>query len=395
MNNKPKVSFKQRIIMRIKNSRILYSIYYYLGSFFISLLRIFVKPDDKLILFISYGGKRYDDSPKEISEAMLRDSRFHTYKLCWAFIDPTKHDIDSRIKKIKVDSIDYYMNAIKARVWITNVGVERALKFKGKNTLYLNTWHGTPIKKIGKDVKNSSSTFTSKYESRYDYFCVQGEYDRKVFNRAFNISEDNMILTGLPRNDVLKNYDKNLINNLKRKLDLPLDKKIILYAPTFREFNNYQLQTPIDWNKWNDTLSDEYLIILRAHHATVGSMNIEGMKNFINDFSSYSNLNDLMMISDILISDYSSIFFDYSILDKPMFCFAYDYEDYSSKRGLYFDIRNEIPGGFSSEDELITQIVKMDYESAKKSTEEFRHKYVEAYGEATRKVVDIVYSNIK
>jgi CDP-glycerol glycerophosphotransferase len=78
MNNKPKVSFKQRIIMRIKNSRILYSIYYYLGSFFISLLRIFVKPDDKLILFISYGGKRYDDSPKEISEAMLRDSRFHT-----------------------------------------------------------------------------------------------------------------------------------------------------------------------------------------------------------------------------------------------------------------------------------------------------------------------------
>ena len=171
---------------------------------------------------------------------------------------------------------------------------------------------------------------------------------------------------------MLKNHDKNLSENLKRKFELPLDKKIILYAPTFREFNNYQFQTPIEWNKWNKYLSDEYIIILRAHHAVVGSMNIEGMEHFIYDFSSYSNLNDLMIISDILISDYSSIFFDYSILDKPMFCYAYDYEEYSNKRGLYFDIRNEISGGFSSESELINQIIKMDYESAKKSTGDFR-----------------------
>jgi CDP-glycerol glycerophosphotransferase len=102
-----------------------------------------------------------------------------------------------------------------------------------------------------------------------------------------------------------------------------------------------------------------------------------------------------MIVSDLLISDYSSIFFDYSILGKPMLCYAYDYEEYSKKRGLYFDIRKEIPGGFSSEDELIDQIIKMDYESAKKSTEDFKHKYVEDYGEATRKVVDLVYRNLQ
>jgi CDP-glycerol glycerophosphotransferase len=280
-------------------------------------------------------------------------------------------------------------------VWITNVGVERALNLKGKNTLYINTWHGTPIKKIGKDLKDALFTFTSKHEGKYDYFCVQGEFEKKIYNRAFNIPEANLVLTGLPRNDVLINFDKITPNSIKRKLGLPIDKKIILYAPTFREFNNYQFKTPIDWKKWEHCLSDKYVVVLRVHHAVVGSININNMDEFIYDYSSYPDLNDLMIVSDLLISDYSSIFFDYSILGKPMLCYAYDYEEYSKKRGLYFDIRKEIPGGFSSEDELIDQIIKMDYESAKKSTEDFKHKYVEDYGEATRKVVDLVYRNLQ
>jgi len=394
MNSKSRAAFKGRVIMKIKNSRILYSIYYYLGSFFINLLKIFVIPNDKLILFISYGGKRYDDSPKAITEAILKDHRFNNYKLVWAFIDPNRHNINSRIEKVSVDSFSYYINAIKARVWITNVGVERALNLKGKNTLYINTWHGTPVKKVGKDLKDTLFTFTSKHESKYDYFCIQGEYEKKIYNRAFNIPEANLVLTGLPRNDVLINFDNITLNSIKRKLKLPIDKKIILYAPTFREFKNYQFKTPIDWEKWEHRLSDKYVVVLRVHHAVVGFMNINNMDEFIYNYSSYPDLNDLMIVSDLLISDYSSIFFDYSILGKPMLCYAYDYEEYSKKRGLYFDIRKEIPGGFLSEDELIDQIIKMDYESARISTEDFKNKYIDDYGEATKKVVDLVYRNL-
>jgi CDP-glycerol glycerophosphotransferase len=394
MNSGNKKNLKNRLIMTVKKSKLIYSIYYYLGTVFINLIKLFLIPDDRLILFISYGGKRYDDSPKVITEAMLKDQRFENYKFVWAFLDPSKHNINPRIKKLRVDSFSYYIAAIKSRVWITNVGIERALSFKGKKTLYVNTWHGTPIKKVGRDIIDKPSVFKSKHESHYDYFCVQGDYDKKIYNSAFNIPERNMILTGLPRNDELADIDYNIVSSIKEKLGLPLNKKIILYAPTFREFNNYKFLAPIDWTKWKEHLGNNYVVILRAHHAIVDSMNIKNVAGFVYNFSTYPELNELMIVSDILISDYSSIFFDYSILDKPMFCFTYDYDEYLNKRGLYFDVRDEIPGGSITEEELISLIINLDYNEAKNKTEKFRSKYVEIYGAASKMLLDTIYKNL-
>ena len=121
-------------------------------------------------------------------------------------------------------------------------------------------------------------------------------------------------------------------------------------------------------------------------------MNIQD-NEFVKNMSSYPVLNDLMIISDILISDYSSIFFDFSIMEKPMLHFTYDYEKYSSNRGMYFDIRDLINGS-DNEDGLLKIIKNCDNEIEKQKTVDFRNRYVNYYGNAAQQALDFIYKNI-
>ena len=109
--------------------------------------------------------------------------------------------------------------------------------------------------------------------------------------------------------------------------------------------------------------------------------------------SSYPQLEDLMIVSDILISDYSSIFFDYSIMEKPMFCYAYDYDKYNIERGLYFDIRKELKST-EDEDQLISMIKTLNKEEMVEKTRRFKEKFVDKYGNATQSALDIIYEAI-
>lgn len=136
------MSIKRRLFYIVKYSFVVYSVYYVVGTLFLRLLKFFIKPDDKLILFSSFGGRKFDDSPKTLYELMLKDKRFGDYKLIWAFTNPDEVEL-SEDRKIKCDTLNYYVTALKARVWITNSSIERGLSFKGKNTFYFNTWHGT------------------------------------------------------------------------------------------------------------------------------------------------------------------------------------------------------------------------------------------------------------
>lgn len=198
-------------------------------------------------------------------------------------------------------------------------------------------------------------------------------------------------MTGLPRNDELYDVTEKEIDSLRDKLNIPKNKKVILYAPTFREYsrdkNGCVISPPININEWKEKLSDKYVILFRAHYEI---NNILGIKNndFIKNVSDYNNLNELMKISDILISDYSSIMFDYSILKRPIFSYAYDYDEYLEKRGMYIDIKKELPNGIcETEQELLEQIVDCNFEEQREKTEKFLQKYVETNGNA-RKYID-------
>lgn len=390
------MGLKVRLLHIVKYSKGIYKAYYILGTLALKIVSIFIKTDNNLILFTSFGGRKYDDSPKVLYEEMLKDERFKKYKLVWGFQNPNVHDIPKGIK-INTDTISYFLTALKAKCWITNSSIERGLTFKQKKTFYFNTWHGVPIKKMGTDIAENSSSFKKLGKSDIDVMCAQGAYDRDIFSRVFRIDTEKFLVSGLPRNDILNNYTVDEVLNIKQKLSLPIDKKLILYAPTFREYDKDAnkrcvIEPPINWKNWEKVLGNTYHIMFRAHYEVSKVMNIEN-NAFVSDYSTYENLNELMMVSDILLSDYSSIFFDFSIMHKPMLHYTYDYEEYAKNRGMYFDIRNELHGA-DNEQELLCILTTLDVEEEKKKVDKFKCKYVEEYGNASKQALDCIYRNI-
>lgn len=389
------LSVKEKLITIIKHIRWIYDIYYYGCNFLVKMMGIFVKKEDNLILITSFGGKKYDDSPKVLYEKMIRDSRFDGYNIIWAFHNPEQF-AHLKLNTIKVDTISYFKTALKARCWITNSGIERGLNFKPKSTFYFNTWHGTPIKKMGSDLSKKNESFKGKGRNTVDIMTAQSDFEADVFSRVFGIPANNFLKCGLPRNDKLANYTHEHYKLIKEKLELPKDKKVILYAPTFREYerdaeHNCILKPPMNLDKWQERLGDEYCLLFRAHYEVAKVMNMQD-NVFVKNMSSYESLEDLMIVSDILISDYSSIFFDFSIMDKVMLHFTYDYDKYKEKRGMYFDIREYLPGG-KNEDEIIELLRKLT-DIEKDATRKFREKYINYYGNAADQSLDCIAAHI-
>lgn len=371
----------------VKGNRIIYSIYYYVMSLFVNIIKIFVKTDNKLILFVSYGGRHYSDSPRVIYEAMLKDSRFDEYKLVWAFVRPQEFDLPN---KIKIDTLKYYITALKARCWVTNVMVERALNFEGKNTYYFFTTHGILVKCDGPDLKQYK--FSSKAKMKYDCCLSQSEFEKKIEMRMFGLSEDKIKIVGYPKDDIFVNYTEEYRQVLRKKLNIPDNKKAILYAPTFREDLDLREAFEMNIEKWRNELSDDYVLLYRAH--PVVAANEKKNDEFFHDETGYEVVEDLMIASDILVSDYSGIIFDYCIMHKPIYLWTYDYEEYQERRGLYFDIRKELPGS-GVEAEVIEMIRTHDWSDKLDSVIAFQEKYETVYGNGTTNSLDLINQNIK
>ncbi len=385
---------KLKLTNILKYSKAVYWLYFHIMTAVLNLIKCFCRTDSKLIVFNSFAGRKFDDSPRAIYEAMKVDSRFSDYKLVWAFHQPGKYDVPL---KIKTDGLKYFITILSARVWVTNSTFERGLSFTGKNTLYFNTWHGTPMKRMGKDVIQSGGSFKKKGRNHFDVMMSQGQFETEIFSRAFHIPREKFLEIGLPRNDILANYTEEYRRNIRSKLEIPEGKKCILYCPTYREYDKNKelgvvMAPPMNLLKWEQELGDNHVLLIRAHYEVSKVMNIEE-NSFVRNMTDYPNINDLYIAADILLSDYSSVFFDYSITGKPMLHFCYDYEKYSTMRGLYFDIREKISGS-DNEDDLIRIIENIDKETEQMKTVNFRRQYVSFYGTATNGAVDYIAEKI-
>lgn len=388
---------KKKLISILKYCKPIYSLYYYLGTWFLNLIKVFIKTDDKLILFNSFGGKSFNDSPKALYDAMIKDERFCGYRLVWAFQNPDQFSVPCG-EKIKSDTLNYFITALKARCWITNSSLERGLGFRGKHTYFVNTWHGTPLKKMGSDLKKDNTSFASKNSWNMDLFTTQSEYESEIFTRVFQLKPGICEVLGLPRNDELSKATEQTKQEYRKKLGISEEKRVILYAPTFREYEkNSAMQCvfapPVDFKNWSQSLGEDTVILIRAHYETVQAMNVVCDEQ-IRNVSDYPSINELMIASDILVSDYSSVFFDYSILERPMVCFAYDYDQYASERGMYFDIRSWMDWAESEEE--ILEILKVliygkAYQEAQDKTRKFKKQFVETSGFAVERVLDRIY----
>lgn len=382
--------FRIRIDYVLKHHSRILRVFRVVNSAMMRCWGLFVKTDDKMVLFSALG-RRYNDSPKAIYEYMLQQPRFKGYRLVWALED-LNTDIPGHPIKVKADSMQYFRASLKARYWITSVNIERGLRYKKKSCIYLNTWHGVSLNAVGNGVPGRKDFDFS----HLNFFCYESDWNKRILMQSFKIPEQLMLASGLPRNDVLYHVDKTKVMALKKKMGLPLDKKIILYAPTWRDSNDqgktYSLKPPIHLDKWEERLKDEYVLLFRTHHYTTCLLGVQ-FNDFVRDYSSYPDINDLFMVSDLLISDYSSCITDYSILERPVICFAYDYDTYSKQRGVNIDFGKEMPGGIqSTEDEVLNRILTMDFEKeCLKTREMLKDKFTYIGGHATEICVNAVF----
>lgn len=381
---------KEKNVYFVKHNVVVYALYYCVMSLFLGVLKLFVRKDNHLILFVSYGGRYYNDSPKNIYDGMLGDERYKKYKLVWAFRNPEKYpDIKN---KVKIDTLQYYIIALRSRCWVTNVAIERGLSFKNKNTFYFFTTHTTLPKLTGYDYQESGA-FKPFARPKFDCSCACSEYEAELQPSMFRIPRENVLLSGYPKNDDLLKFGHDDNIRIKRSLGIPECKKIIMYAPTYREGAGSVMDAHVDLYKWRDILGPDFILLFRAHPTMASGCDFNQLKDFALDVSAYPDNTELMSISDILISDYSGIFFEYAVLERPMYCYAYDYEEYIVKRPLYFDIRKELPGGMLDEEGLLA-CVKSPSDDDLKLVKHFREKYVTVYGNATSLCLDRIINEI-
>ncbi|SIN54867.1 CDP-glycerol:poly(glycerophosphate) glycerophosphotransferase [Mycobacteroides abscessus subsp. abscessus] len=300
--------------------------------------------------------------------------RHPNYEFIWVFKNPSKVQIPGSAKKVKKGSKAYYEAYSKAKYWVSNARLPLYLN-KKPNQVYIQNWHGTPLKRLANDMKviRMPGTTTDNYKrnfreetSRWDYLVSPNRYSSKIFETAFWMKPEQLLEIGYPRNDVLVNHanDKSYIQEIKENLNLPADKKVIMYAPTWRddEFvkkGKYLFNLQIDLDNLQAQLGDDYVVLLRMHYLISNALDLRGYEDFAIDVSNYSDISELYLISDCLITDYSSVMFDYGVLKRPQFFFAYDLDKYGQDlRGFYLDYHNDLPGPIHQDPYQLTEDLK-------------------------------------
>lgn len=267
------------------------------------------------------------------------------------------------------------------------------MNFSPENVI-VQLWHAPGAsKKFGGSVDIESRPILKKISNNTDWLIVTSDDIKKYYAEAFQISENKIKALGLPRMDYyFENHDsKELKNKFCKDYGISPDKKIILYAPTFRdeeEFNN--VFNYFDLEKFNKELSDEYVLALRLHPKIKNFYkdDISSKGQYI-DVSDFKNEQELMLLSDMLITDYSSIMIEYSILNRPIVFFTYDLDNYLSKeRGFYYDFEKTVPGPIVyTSDELIDAIKNNDFDKSKISSF-VNTQFNEINGQSSKHVVD-------
>lgn len=375
-----------------------------------------LKVDDKLVIFGCFNGRSYCDSPKAIYKYLINENDFKDYKFVWAFVNPEEHrflENNKNTRTINVKSKEFLKILGKAKYWVFNYKIPDYI-FPKKNQVFVQCWHGTPLKRLGCDLEhfnnamNTVSEIRKRYHieaSKFSYFLSPSKFASEKFITAWDLEKINktdiILEEGYPRNDFLSNYNESDILRIKKSLNIENEtRKILLYAPTYRDNQHttgigYTYKTEVNFEKLQKELSKEYIILFRAHWLVAQDFDFEKYKDFVIDVSNYDDINELYVVSDILITDYSSVFFDYANLKRPIIFYMYDLAVYRDDiRGFYLDI-NELPGNIiEKDDELIKEIKLLsDNFEYNEKYEKFNKKYNYLDdGQAAKRVVEKVFN---
>ena len=335
----------------------------------------YIPTNNKMILFVSYHGRGYLCNPKYIHKYMESREEYKDYKYIWA-VKKVKDVNINNSKVVRYNGIRYFYYLARSKYWIINCKMPKYI-LKKENQIYIQTWHGTPLKRLAHDInigedktfyrtKVTKEEMTKSYDTdvkKYDYFISPNAFSTEKFKSSFKVRQEIIIESGYPRNDYLTDITENEILNLKNKYNIPLEKKVILYAPTWRDnsFTNkgYIFELKANFNLWKDKLGDEYIVIFKPHYLIINKYNNEDLNGFLYTVNENEDINELYVISDILVTDYSSVFFDYAILKRPIYFYMYDLKEYEENlRGFYLDINSDLPGDIiTNESDLLEAIL--------------------------------------
>ncbi len=331
--------------------------------------------NQRKVVFSSFAGKQYADNPKAISEKL---HNIHPEaEIVWLMKGARKVNqlLPDYVKVVEYESFAAAYELFTSKVWVDNI--RKPLFFrKRKKQFYLQTWHGTPLKLIEADAGDKLGKKYRKYAKRdsknISILLSGNQYSTAIFRKAFEY-EGEMLECGTPRNDLLLNNCEQIGLQVRKKLNCE-NQAVLLFAPTYRndiEKNGLEQLKKLDPNVILDAYEKKYnkkcVLFLRFHPNVADTINMKAIimeyGERVRDVSVMWDMQELLCAADALITDYSSVFFDYSILKRPIFIFTPDKNNYYDERGLYLDV-NELPL-FSSEtsEQLVYLIRSIDKEN--------------------------------
>lgn len=264
---------------------------------------------------------------------------------------------------------------------------------KKKGQVFIQIWHAAgAFKMFGLDGTSYHPSVEKRYHRDYDLVCVSSEYVRKYYAQAFGISIDKVKALGVPRTDIFfdEDYERNVTNRFFSTYPGFKGKKIIIYAPTFRDVKNQtraEFTPDLDFDELSNCLPED-MVMLICPHPVMRAPILRNKYDNIHEIRDFSTT-EMMFVGDLMITDYSSVIFEYSLLNKPIIFFCYDYDKYDSD--FYLDYNNDLPGKvLKTQQELISYLSDKPFEVSEKLGA-FREKYMDACdGKSTERITGII-----
>ena len=305
--------------------------------------RLFIfSPLRDAILFESFQGKVIGDNPYAIfTEVRSRNPRFELL-----FTVNSKTKAPEGAKAIRHGSLGWLRAIATSKVLVNNTNFPGYFRKRTGQT-YIQTWHGTPLKRLGRDIVDVVPTgsylkMMDREASFWDYLVSPSAYCSEVFAKTFGY-RGKILETGYPRNDLLTaGLDKRDL--LRRSLGITdPNQLVVLYAPTWRDSKRTATGNWKPVNFMDGSVGSDVAVLFRGHTNTHSAHSNQVAKGSI-DVTNYKNVAELYLAADVLVTDYSSSMFDFSVTGKPMIFLAPDLDDYVAKRGFYFDFQQLAPG---------------------------------------------------
>lgn len=390
------------------------------------ILKLFTKVDKNIVYISSFGGK-YSDSPKYISQQIYKIDK--TKQIYWLIDDLENKNIPNYVKIVKKNSWQEMKLQYKAKIIIDNVYgcksstlnsnslknkieyiISKWIKYKKNQKIY-TTWHGTPLKKMGRDQIGNK---TIDWSCPNTTMILGNKYTLRIMDHI-TFGKLNMKLIGIPRNDIL--FDNSInIEEIKQRLNLPLNKKILLYAPTFRtdagsksqniERSGLNQINEFNFTRLNDILKSsfggEWAFVCRFHYHVEKKVDWENINkkydNMVINGNQCEDMAEYLKCADILITDISSSIFDFCLTKKPSFIYFPDLNYYTTQeRGLYLDI-NTLPFQVATNiQELENNIINFKEKNYIKKVEKFNNKleYVNLNSNSSKKIAEFILEDSK